>query len=60
MTSNAPMKSEETAELEAYVPRTDELAEDDVRVTVLGSGDPWVRPGIKPSACHPVGAPIRL
>ena len=35
------MKSEETAELEAYVPGTDELAEDEGRVTVLGSGDPW-------------------
>jgi hypothetical protein len=54
------MKSEETAELEAYVPGTDELAEDEGRVTVLGSGDPCVRPGIKPSACHPVGGSIRL
>lgn len=38
-----PVTSEETAGLETYVPGTEVLADDEVRVTVLGSGDPWVR-----------------
>jgi len=28
---------------EEYIPGTEELGEDELRVTVLGSGDPWVR-----------------
>lgn len=37
------MQGEETAGQETYVPGTEKLGEDEIRVTVLGSGDPWVR-----------------